>query len=271
MPSLEKELIKKWLRRNDDDVTEYDGLEVYYFDESIRPNEEIIRMLNDLILNTRYPCGFLENLARQYGTEQVNKDVVKKGLPKYDSLRKGFFGESVIGDTLIHFLDYVIPVQKNQYAILANRSLPRTDIIALQLEDERISEVCYVEVKLRTTKDASSGVVGYSQLKKDYPTQIPELLTWILARLYEQGDPLFYPFREYIFDRKNAEDLEKLLVGLVYESTSWTETALKNLSTEVIKTEKSDVMVTVIRILELGKLTKEIFDNVGVLEVINDE
>ena len=264
-------MIKKWLRLNEDDSTDYDGLDVYYFDESTRPNKEIVRMLNDLILNTRYPDGFLENLARQYGTERVNEDIVKKSLPKYDLLRKGFFGESLIGDTLIHFFDYIIPVQKNQYAILANQTLPRTDIIAFKGDEEEITEVCYVEVKYRTTRDTSSGVVGYEQLKKDFPKQVPELLSWILARLYEQGDPFFLPFREFIFDRKDTGDLEKLLVGLVYDSDHWTETALTNLSTEVTKDEDSDVMVTVIRIVELGKLTTEIFDNIGVIEVIDDE
>jgi len=263
--------IRRWLKVNEDNKNAYEGLELYFFEENTAPDDEILKWLNDAILHSRFPEGLIDDLKKFYDTEKVNERFIEPGLPTYDFLRKGFFGETLIGETLIHFFDYIIPVKKNQYAILANQTLPRTDIIVVKTNEETISEVCYVEVKYRTSKDTLAGVEGYNQLKKDYTKAIPELFSWILARLYQQNDPLFPLFRDYIFDKRDTRDIEKNLVGLVYDSDNWSTKVFTNLSEEVSRNEDKEVIVTFVRVAELEKLTKDIFDNIGVVEVIDDE
>src|SRR5712691_11907730 len=99
---------------------------------------------------------------------------------------------------LEQFHGYKIPVQKLRFKITKGESLPGTDILALKTNIEGlITEVCFIESKLRTSSDNRAAIEGCNQLQGDYNSKFPDMVDFVTQRLYERQDPLFRPFLLY--------------------------------------------------------------------------
>jgi len=264
-------MLSKWLAWKLRDPSPYRKFKLTEIDEKIQITPEVKSHLVKLFTEARFDQCFLLAVAKRLGWAKVVTELVTPSQPTVATARRGFFGEVLVCAMLTEIFGYLIPVQKLRFAISANQSLPGTDVIAIKKDGGTISEICFVESKLRTTADTYFAVQGYKQLKEDYSQRIPDMIRFVLARLHERKDPLFYEFLEYVFDRRDLTNIERFSLGLTCEHGSWTETVLENLEEEVNNTSLPNLVVQRTRIKNLATLVKEVFQAIGVEAVLDDD
>jgi hypothetical protein len=209
-------------------------------------------------------------MAKYLGWEQVSKQIVATIMPGLPTAKRGEFGEVLFAAILEEFHDYKIPVPKLRFKITAGQSLPATDILALKVDEiSAIIEVCFVESKLRTTSDNTAAVEGYKQLQSDYESKLPDILTFIAARLHERNDALFETFASYMRDRGDVTDKDNFRLGLCWERSEWHEKVLQNLQENGVDLPR--LTVHVIGIDNLRQIIDELFAELGIEEVFDDD
>lgn len=148
--------------------------------------------------------------------------------------------------------------------------MPSTDVLALKVNSaNKIVEVCFVESKLRTNAGGNAAIEGCTQLQNDYNAKWPSILVFIAKQLYERNDLLFHPFMEYLQDRNDTTEIDSFRLSLCWEHTTWREKVLENLQESDIGLKK--LAVHVIRIKGLEDLTDDLFTQLGIVEVSDDE
>jgi hypothetical protein len=238
-------------------------------DESNPVSDEINRYLSNLVLSARMDLELLKVAAKHLGWERVGELLVAGRQPTLPSAKRGDFGEVLTSALLVEFHNCIIPVQKLRYAITSNQRLSGTDAIAIKKEGGKISEVYYVESKLRTTHDTGAAVEAWNQLVDDYSKKLPDMISFVLARLFERGDPLFNDFLNYASDRKNAAGIDRFCIGLVWDCDKWSTTVLDNLDGS-IDPKLPRALVPRVHISDLARKTDAIFEAIGT-EVGDDE
>ena len=105
---------------------------------------------------------------------ETGESMVAGQPPARPRAKRGRFGEALAVAALAEFDGYVVPVEKARHAVTGGQSQPSTDALALRVDDSgEIVEVCFVEVKLRTTSDNAAPMQGVRQLAQtceDLPT-----------------------------------------------------------------------------------------------------
>jgi hypothetical protein len=232
------------------------------------PSDAVKDHLYELLQVSAVDPGFLGDLANRLGWEKTTA-IVSQRLPSNSSARRGRFGE-VVGVNMLHQFDgYVIPIEKAHFSITGGQSQPSTDAVLLRVGDNgAITEVCFVESKLRTRLDGMAGVEGVRQLKADYAKEIPDMLTFTASRLYERGDPLYYPFMEYMSSRDEEQQRDTFRLLLFYGTSAWSEKCLANIEDD--EPDLSPVTVHAARIADLPDLVSDLFGRCG-MQVIDDE
>ncbi len=268
-------MLNIWLDSNERNPCPYSHFKVIDLREKILLSSGIKSHLRDLYVSARFDLHFLESLkgsAASLGWEwnKVRKSIVEKGIPTISNFKRGEFGEVLITAVLEQFHDYKIPVYKLRYKITANQSLPGTDIVALGINNEgTIIEVCFVETKLRTRKDNMAAIDGYKQLKETYESKLPDILTFIAARLQERKDNLYKAYMFYLLDRTDNRGKDNFRLGLCWENSEWSENVLENLQDNGVDLPK--LILHVIPINNLRQITDELFADLGVKEVSDDD
>lgn len=219
-----------------------------------------------LLADSYWGSEYLENLAARYGFDEVRQRFLRARSGPILAVRRGDFGEAVTVAYLQEVEGYTIPVLKLRFKIGANQTLPGTDCVSLKLSGGSLSEVAFVESKLRTSLDLSVAVVGCGQLKKDAESDVPEILTFIARRLRDTGHSLTDLVERYLFERDI--DLDKYLLVIVHETANWDERILENLEDEDMGLEPLHVFVA--RVSDLKNLSDGAFTAMGA-EVLEDE
>jgi len=267
-------MLQNWISWAKRDPSGYRHLEVADSSQNVRELQEATKSeLADLLLSIRFVPGFLEDMARDMGWGKV-ADLMKSLMPTHNNGKRGEFGEAISHAILQEFHGLVVPVVKHQFKITRGQSLPGIDIIALKVgSGPQIDEVCYVECKLRTKRDDSAATGGFEQLKNEYTTKLPAMLTFVAQRLYERSDALFEPFKLYLSDRSDNIGKDKFVLSLCWEKNEWDEAVLTNLDEkiEVDGEGPNTVLVVVIQLQSLVSLTDEVFTRIGVTEISDDE
>lgn len=262
-------MLNAWLGCSLRESPSYQGFSVVDGMESQTPSAAIRRHLQDLLRNARFDIGFLRDAAKYLGWSSVQARIAA-AQPQGVTARRGEFGEVLSSAVLSEFHGYTIPVEKLRFAIRGDQSLPGTDIIALKLGSEGgISEVCFVESKLRTTQDTGAAQRGYEQLTSDHEQRAPEMLFYVAARLHDRRDPLFAEFMRYMRTRETAIDRDSFRLTLTWERATWSETVLQNLEDDEV--ELDPLTVHVVLIHDLAQLTDELFTAIGVETITDDE
>lgn len=264
-------MFSNWLFWKPRAPSPYKKFELIEIEEKTPISPGVKSHLTKLLVEARLDPSFLQAVAKRLGWTKVEKQLVSTSQPIIPTARRGFFGEVLTSGVLVEFFAYIIPVQKFQFAISANQSLPGTDVIAIKKKERSLSEVCFVESKLRTTTDSGAAIQGYEQLKKDYSEKIPQMIRFVLARLYERGDPLFDDFLNYLHDRRDMTNIERFRLGLTWEHGAWTETVLENLEEEVDEPGLPKLVVQRARIRKVASLVKELFQTIGIEEEPDDD
>ena len=222
--------------------------------------------LADLLAHSYWGNEYLESLASRYGFNEVRQRFLTARSGPNLAVRRGDFGEAVTVAYLKEVEGYTVPVAKLRFKIGANQTLPGTDCVSLKLSGHSLSEVAFVESKMRTSLDLSVAVAGCNQLKKDAESDVPEILTFIARRLRDTGHPLTDLVEEYVFERNT--DLDKYLLVVLHEKATWDERVLKNLEDENVGLEPFHVYVA--QLSDLKNLSDGAFSAMGA-EVMEDE
>ena len=237
--------------------------------EISRMTPEVLACLRTALINAKVNVNAFKLLANKIGWPKVEEKIVGNFLARGIRMRRGFFGEVLICGVLQQFSGYIIPIQKWRYSMTSDQSLPSTDAIAIKLVDGSISELCFVESKLRTTKNKVAAVEGYQQLKNDFLKDMPDMLYFVLCRLEERNDPLFNTFDEYLYDRRNLK-IEKFYLGLVWEDSVWSNETLNELDALIPTSDYPSLTVDKIRIQRLAELVTSLYQNTGLTETLDE-
>lgn len=250
----------------------YKEFDLFDIDEHQTLTTDMERYLEKLLLEARLNTDMLKEAAKILGWTRTQELLVAPTLPRKPNKRAGDFGEVLTNALLAEMYGYTIPVQKIRFGVSDEQSQPGTDTIAIKKNDGAITEICYVESKLRAKNDSYSclaAVQGYQQLKTDYSDKVPDMISFVLARLYDKQDPLFYGFLNYINKRQDLTSIDRFRIGLVWEHDTWQERILELLEEEV---EGSTPKLSVhrVRIHGLKAIVEKLYDNIGV-DIIHDE
>jgi hypothetical protein len=263
-------VLAKWLRTEPPASALYPSFEVIEHDQMVPTSEAIRNHLREILISARYDLAYLSDMAELLGWTAVRADIIARGMPTTKNARRGQFGEGLTVAILEQIFGYVIPVRKLHSMITSDQSLPATDALALKLDrQEEITEVCYVESKLRTFVDTMAAVNGYKQLERDFNSRLPAILDFIAARLHDRNDHLFKSFRSYMQDRRDTTDRDTFRLGLCWDARAWTETVLESLHQNGVDIPR--LTVHAIRLNDLRVLTDTLFTELGISEVIDDE
>jgi hypothetical protein len=216
--------------------------------------------LSHLLQESALDLTFVRDLTRLAGWETAEATLESR-LPAQSRAKRGRFGEVLAVAALKEFDGYVVPVEKARYSVTGGQSQPSTDALALRMDPAgEVAEVCFVEVKLRTTADTAAPMQGVRQLAADYARKIPDMVTFTAARLHERRDPLCEPFMRY-FASRDADPRDSFCVTAVYDASQFSETALSNLDAD--EPEISPLRVIAMRLGNLRMLVDDVFERAG--------
>ena len=222
--------------------------------------------LADLLSESYWGNDYLATIADRYGFDAVRDKFLRSRAGARLQIRRGDFGEAVTADYLKRAEGYHVPVLKLRFKIGANQTLPGTDCVGLKLSGTDLVEVAFVESKLRTSLDLSVAIAGSQQLKQDADSATPEILTFMARHMRDTNNPLTVAFEEYLFHRNT--DLDKYLLVVLHESSTWDERILENLEDEEL--DLAPLHVYVATISGLKDISDGAFSAMGA-EVIEDD
>jgi hypothetical protein len=246
--------------------TKFNLIEV---DESKRLSEDVKQYLSSLLQSARIDLDLLKAASKRLGWKGVQELLVAGRQPTLPPFKRGDFGEVLTCALLVEFHNCIVPIQKLRYTITPNQRLPGTDAIAVRRERGKISEVYYVESKLRTTPDTQAAVEAWNQLVDDYGKKLPDMIYFALARLFEMQNPLYYDFLDYASDRKTATRIDRFCIGLVWDRDKWSTSVLDNLNKSV-DPKLPKLLVPRVHVSGLIRKTNAIFKAIG-MDVEDDE
>ena len=252
-----------WVQR-ETGTAEFDIIDVI---EARPPTPEIRQHLQQLHLDAFAGLSTFEKIAARLDWARTNEWLRSK-VPSIPRLKRGAFGEVLSGAMLRQFHRYTVPMEKLRFRFTPNQSPPFTDVVAFRLDDHKLTEVCFVESKLRTTGDTSAAKDGHDQLLADAKVAQPQILQFLAWHLDQHGSPLFEPLMEYLYDRSTVSEKDTFRLYLTWEQERWTETVLSNLEGEV-QLEPFTVCVT--RIKDLAKLVDDVYASIGAPQASHDD
>jgi hypothetical protein len=210
---------------------------------------------------------YLTNLADRYGWTAIKQNLLDARAGTRLAIRRGDFGEALAGEYLKEVEHYHVPVNKLRFKVTASQTLPGTDCVAFNVQDGKLTEVCYVESKVRTALDLAVAVQGCKQLQKDAAEAVPQIIPFIARQLSQGNDVMAQIVEAYLFSRDTELDTFKLLI--FHDSSCWDERVLQNLHDEDLRL--SPLTTYCVKIAKLAQLSDSVFAHLGVTETIEDE
>ena len=263
-------ILVSWLHEGPDRHPKFRNFSLQEFIEASPRDGDVESMLTRALVSTRVDPQLLAGFAKSLGWSGVRTWLVGK-MPLVPNCRRGVFGEVLVGQVLQVIHRYVIPVWKDRFLVTRGQSSPGVDGLALKLQGTRLSEVCYYEVKLRTTLDREAAKQGYEQIRVEVDKPVPDLLSFVLARLHEQRSPLFDPLMSYLEDREYTGIDDTYRLGLVWEDREWDDSVLRALEARMQELSDQSLNVTLVKISGVRPLTTRIFSGVGVTELLDGD
>jgi len=253
------ETLNNWLEWCYRDPCPYIQFRVTDIQEQCIPNEEMKNSILESLAFERFNYSFIQDMVRILGWDSIAEEITESDSEDLSSFLKGDIGEMFFSVILREFHNYIIPVLKLRSKIITKQSQPRTDVLALKIDQNRnITEVCYFEVKLRTTTDNSAASDSYYQLMDAYNSRIPSIIKHVASTLKEKDDPLYDNFLSYLQERRDSRDKDIFQIGLCWEKENWNEKVLENL--DDIEIELPILTTQILQIENLRSLLNDIFN-----------
>jgi len=258
--------MERWLTPQDRSPNSYRTFTV--IDYLTKPiTDDVKNYLCELLKQNRINPAFLEAAKKRLSWHKL-KLVEQAKIPNQLTVQRGDFGEAVATAVLVKLHGYRVPVQKLRFAVTGNQSLPSTDVLAVKENSNRLTEVCFVESKLRTTTAKQAAVQGYKQLEHDQSLFVPHMIVFVAERLFEAGDPMADKLLDYLNSREDM-NLDTSSLNLFFDDSVWTDELLENL--EAVPSKLPRLTTRVVRVKELAALTNELFGHLGVEHIIDEE
>lgn len=186
--------------------------------------------------------------------------------PSTRNLRAGAFGEALSAEICERWHAYVVPLRRLRFS---GGSPPGTDLLALRIDGaDQLTEVCYIECKLRTTNSTRTAFDAYEQLLHARQERIPVILNHVANYLADVNSHLLPSFIGYMSSRASQPASDSYRIALTWENETWSQTVLDNLQDGDL--QLTPLTVDVIRIASLRDLIEEIYGGLGV-EALNDD
>lgn len=222
--------------------------------------ERVNEIFKDIFLDNTISYDLFEKISTKIGWNATFTNFISPRLTKQKNMQKGKFGEMLESAILEEFFNFVIPIKKWRYSITSDQSLPSTDIIAIKNNESEITEMSFIESKVTGTDNKKLVTVAYEQLMKDQNTEFPQILSFIIARLLENNNPLSERFIDYCLKKNRNSDSYR--VCTVYDKQKWDDKSLENLNDVVLKSTPN-LTVDVIRIESLDNVITEVYKDKG--------
>ena len=225
-------------------------------------------LLADELRDARFPPEFVADCAAVLGIS-VTSDIMTDLVPKGQSTRRGYFGETIATCCLRDFDGCRIPVQKLRSMISSDQSLPGIDILGAHVVDDRIEALVFAEAKLRTTRQRGIVLSATNELLDGIQAERPNILISALIQLQQTNDPMYSLMLDYLQRRRQEETEDLPYVYLVLEAGNWTDGDIDLLDDLVPLPNR--FRVTVIEIQGLAQLVDDAYRLVGLLADQNDD
>ena len=200
-------------------------------------------------------------LVSGWPEDRVRHEMITARQPTGDSQRKGKFGEVLHAAILEEFFGMLIAVKKHRYNPAPNASPHGVDLIALHGPrggaggDECI---VYAETKLRTSADPNVLRDSYESLAMTGGATVPAHLAAEMERLHGSDFGMFCRIARALFGRQPP----RLRIGLVVESSQWSDAPLDRLAGSLGDTEDR-LSVDIVSIGRLEDLIGDSYAGVG--------
>ena len=257
--------IDRWLRYSQRDPAPAD-FTIFDVSECSSRTESTIEFLRVLLEEFFFEPGVLDDLRASLGDRA--KLALDAATPDIFNLRAGVFGEALSAEICERWHAYLVPLKRMRTTAGSPQG---TDLLGLRIGDAgQISEVCYIECKLRTTNNATSAALeAYDQLLKVRGQRLPVILGHVLNYLKSTNSHLYDPFLQYMTSRAVQPANEAYRIALVWEVNQWSERVVKNLEDRGV--ELTPMTVDVVKIADLRSLYGEVYDSLGVGVVPDDD
>jgi len=256
-------MFNSWLQTQQRDPSPSTKFQVNDFIEHGDKNDESVKSdLKQIFIQSSVNLDLLKSLTKKYGWDKSYELFVASGQPSNRNMAKGRFGEILLVGVLKEFFDYIIPIHKLQYTITKNQTLPSTDILAIKATSE-ISEMCFVESKLRIVDDINAPVIAYQQLMEDQTYEIPDIIKFAMNRLADKNDPLVDAFILYLLEPIDVTIKKDVFrIGVIYEKEKWNEKSFEKLDKEITGSKR--IYVDLLKIEGLQSFVENIYQYLGV-------
>ena len=258
--------LPEWLVPSDTWVAD-NRVQVQSIVECNRP-ANLTSFLADELRDSRFPPEFIIECAQVLGIDETS-EIIAELMPGRQTMRRGYFGETLAACCLRDFDGYRLPVQKLRSMISSDQSLPGIDILGAHFVDGRIEALALAEAKLRTNREPRIVLSAARELIDDFRVERPNVLISTLIKLQESGDPMFPLMLDYLQRRRQDETEDFPYVFLVLEAGNWIDNDVELLDDLMPLPER--FRVTVIEIHELAQLVDDAYSLVGVLADRNDD
>ncbi len=265
-------MLDQWLRWQRLAPNPYNKFSVIHVDHVDDLQTDVRQHLQDLMIRSKIPESFLNRVSRRLNWDEarMREQLIARTIPRQSKAKRGEFGEILTCALLQQFFGFFIPVPKLWFKLTSGQSLPSTDALAIKIDATgNLTEVCYVESKLRTTSDTDAAVQAAKQLHDDTSVVTPDILRFVALELHRENSALADTFVDYLRDRSDTREKETYCIGLCWERSMWTDTVLANLEDDPFHLER--LSIPIIRIDQIGKLTDELFAAIGIDEVEDDD
>ena len=224
-------------------------------------NNSTADFLSALIRENTVDEEFLKYMKKKlkWDWKKIYTTFVIESQPSHDNLKKGKFGEIFHGQILEEFYNYVIPVKKFQYQFNRNQSLTGTDIIVIKIKEAKITEICYVETKLRTSSDYSAISEAYDEIIQSKGSSMDSTLKFILKELYKTDKILHSQLTEFIGEMTHDD---KFRIGAIFEKKIWRQRYIEKLN-DCMQELDLDLTVDIVKINNLKELVNNSYKAIG--------
>lgn len=258
-----------WLKHTSKDDSSFDQFVINYISETTRPTDKIKNGLASMMVSAWIDPDFITNICDEFGWPETKNFLSGVG-PSNKAAKRGEFGEALTYELLEKMLGFMVPVRKLRYKVTGGQSLPGTDILAVKLHESSISEVCFIECKLRTVRDNQAALEAYNQLLRIRTQKYPDIVRFTANRLKDSGDRLFGSFMNYMLKRSGSVQIETFRVTLIYDRSAWNIKVIERLRDNSEKNRLGNTYLDIVSIEELKGLVDSVFSSIGIEEVIGD-
>jgi len=202
-----------------------------------------------------------------YAAQRLNwatiAGLIGQVTPAVVRFRLGDFGEVLSYGVLEEFLGYVVPARKLRLKLQGDQTLPGTDAVGLKASDAgALTEVCFVETKLRTVTDDDAAIEAYKQLEEEHAGHFAAIVLFAAKEMQRSNHPLADAFLQYLEDREQQREIDSYQVVLVWDTGSWRERVLARLVEE--EPQLNPLTVHALRIANLRGVAEHTMSTLGV-------